>query len=440
MNRVEFVGNSLFIPFFLISVGMLINPRVIFQGSPAMIIAMTLTLTAIAGKYIAALITSIIYKFSTPQRNLIFGLSSSHAAATIAVIMVGYRIGLVDDNILNGTVVLILVTCLIASFVTEYASKKILLAGEVEKPSVATFRDQKILVPISNPNNMERLLDLAMAIKIPRNPFPIVSLSVVEDDESAVGKLLEANKMLEKAMIHASASDQKVEIITTISQNVQSGIKRVAKEIFATEIIIGFALKRHFTDLLFGNTVKYIVENTWQSVWVCSISPYLFKYNKISVICPRHAEHEYGFDHWTDRISRLSDTLKIPTDFLSTRDTFHSLNELFKKKKINSRFKHIEFNRWNDFTSISSFVLPTDLVMIILPRKGGVSYDSMQENIPRLMSKQFENYNFVLIYPSVAETNTDMMFSNDFDHVLIGKGIDQLSKKAKSLGGMFQKR
>lgn len=433
MNRVEFVGNSLFIPFFLISVGMLINPRVIFQGTPAMIIAVTLTVTAIAGKYIAALFTSLIYKFSVAQRNLIFGLSSSHAAATIAVIMVGYRIGLVDDNILNGTIVLILVTCLVASFVTEYSAKKIMLTGEVEKPSISTFGDQKILVPIYNPNNMERLLDLAMAIKIPRNPFPIVSLSVVEDDQKAIGKLIEAKKMLEKAMMHASASDQKVEIMTAISQNVPSGIKRVAKEIFASEIIIGFALKRQFTDLLFGNTVKYIVENTWQSVWVCSISPNLFKYNRISVICPKHAEHEYGFNHWADRIFRLSDTLKIPTEFLSTANTYNSISEHLKRNGTSLTSRHIEFNHWDDFTSISSFVLPTDLVMIILPRKGGVSYESSQENIPRLMSKQFENYNFILVYPSVAVTNTDMMFSNDFDPGLIEKGI-------KSISEIFQKK
>ncbi len=440
MNRVEFVGNSLFIPFFLISVGMLINPNVIFQGSAAMIIAITLTITALTGKYIAALVTSVLFKFSVPQRNLIFGLSSSHAAATIAVIMVGYRIGLVNESILNGTIVLILVTCLVASFVTEYSAKKILLTGEVEKPSLSTFRDQKILVPIYNPNNMERLLDLAMAIKIPRNPFPIVSLSVVEDDQKAVGRLIEAKKMLEKAMIHASASDQKVEIITTISQNVPTGIKRVAKEIFASEIIIGFALKRQFTDLLFGNTVKYIVENTWQSVWVCSISPYLYKYNKISVICPRHAEHEYGFDHWLDRIFRLSDTLKIPIEFLATIKTFDSINENLRKNKFSSNIKHTEFNHWYDFTSISSSILPTDLTMIVLPRKGGVSYENIQENIPRLMSKQFDNYNFILIYPSVAETNTDMMFSNDFDPGLIEKGIDQISKSAKSITEIFQKK
>lgn len=440
MNRVEFVGNTLFIPFFLISVGMLINPKVVFQGPPALIIAGTLTIVALVGKYVAAWATSLMFKYSSHYRNLIFGLSSSHAAATIAVIMVGFRIGIVDENILNGTIVLILVTCLVASFVTESSAKKVLLEEEVEIPKETTLRDQKILVPIYNPKNMERLLDLAMSIKMPKNPFPIVSLSVVEDDQKAMGKLVEARKMLEKAMVHASASDQKVEIITTIGQNVPSGIKRVAKEIFATEIIIGFALKRQFTDILFGNTIKYIVENTWQSVWVCSISPNLFKYKKITVVCPKYAEREYGFNHWLSRIMRLSDTLGVPIELLSTFQTFEQIGRYLKKNKSNASVRHIEFTHWNDLTSISSFVLSTDLVIIILPRKGGVSYENNQEGIPRLMSRNFENYNFILVYPSVTDTNPDLMFANDLDSGLIEEGINKTTNKTKPLAEVFQKK
>jgi hypothetical protein len=354
--------------------------------------------------------------------------------------MVGFRIGIVDENILNGTIVLILVTCLVASFVTENSAKRVLLEEEIEVPQEKTFRDQKILVPIYNPVNMERLLDLAMAIKIPKNPFPIVSLSVVEDDQKAIPKLIEAKEMLQKAMIHASASDQAVEIITTISQNVPSGIKRVAKEIFATEKIIGFALKRQFTDLLFGNTIKYIVENTWQSVWVCSISPNLYQYKKISVICPKYADREYGFNHWLSRICRLADTLKVPIDFLSTSQTFGQINDRIGKNKISVQTKHIEFTNWNDFISISAFIQPSDLVMIILPRKGGVSYENLQEGIPRMMSKSFENHNFILVYPSVTDTNPELMFANDFDASLIEKGINQITEKARSLKSIFRKK
>ncbi len=440
MNRVEFVGNSLFIPFFLISVGMLINLGVLLKGPNALIIAATLTIVALIGKYIAAWLTSAIFSYPKSYRHLIFGLSSSHAAATIAVIMVGFRIGIVDENILNGTIVLILVTCLVASFVTEYSAKRVLIMDNFNPFPIPSVRDQKILVPIYNPNNMERLLDLAIAIKNPKNRFPIISLSVVEDDQEARQKLVEAKQMLEKAIIHASAVDQEVEIITTISQNIPSGIKRVATEIFATEIIIGFALKSQFTDIVFGNVIKYIVENTNQAVWVCSISPHLSQRKKIVVVCPRYADREYGFNFWLNRVFRLATTLEVSCDFLSTPQTFRHVKEFVQTGKIQTLINHIEFNDWTNFLSISAYIQPTDLVIISLPRNGGISYKLNQEGIPRLMAKNFENYDFILIYPNEVEDNPEMMFTDDFDKSLIEEGLNQLTKKARSLTGVFWKK
>jgi len=440
MNRLEFVGNSLFIPFFLISVGMLIDVSVLFEGLHAIFIAATLTVVAIIGKYAAAWITAAIYHFPKAYRNLLFGLSSAHAASTIAVIMVGYRIGIVDENILNGTIILILVTCLVASFVTEQSAKQVLIMDKLIAPQLPTLRDQKILIPIYNPNNMERLLDLAMAIKNPRNHFPIVSLSVVADDQAAQQKLLEAKKTLEKAIIHAAAVDQEVEIITTISQNVPSGIKRVATEIFATEIILGFALKHHFTDLLFGNIIKYIVDNTNQAVWVCSISPHLHQRKKIVVICPRYADREYGFNLWLSRVFRLADSLKVSCDFLSSPQTFRHVNDYIQLNNIKVHTKHIEFTDWNEFLEISAFIKLTDLVIIALPRNGGVSYKLNQEGIPRLMAKNFENHDFILIYPNENEENPELMFTNDFEKSLIEEGLNQLSKKARSWTDVFRRK
>ena len=177
--------------------------------------------------------TTFTFKFPSTWRRLIFGMSSSHAAATLAIIMVGFKMGIVDENVLNGTIVLILVTCLVASFVTENAAKKILIEGDAfQEQPLTHLTEQKILVPISNPATMERLIDLAIAIKLSKNRFPIVSLSVEDDDHTAKSKLIEAKRMLEKAIIHAAAIDQTVEIITTIDQKATAGIKRVAKEIF----------------------------------------------------------------------------------------------------------------------------------------------------------------------------------------------------------------
>jgi Kef-type K+ transport system membrane component KefB len=122
MSQINFVGNAIFIPFFLISVGMLVDLSVLFRGYHALMVAGVLTAVALLGKWLSAWFTQMIYGYSGVQRRLIFGLSSSHAAATMAIILIGYKAGIIDDNILNGTVILILITCMVASFVTERAS------------------------------------------------------------------------------------------------------------------------------------------------------------------------------------------------------------------------------------------------------------------------------------------------------------------------------
>ncbi len=439
MNRLEFVGNAIFIPFFLISVGMLINLQLIGKGTMAWTIAGTLTVVALIGKYLAAAMTSFTFKFPGTWRRLIFGMSSSHAAATLAVILVGFKMGIVDENVLNGTIVLILITCLVASFVTENAAKKILIQEEeFNEPVSTSIQEQKILVPISNPGTMERLIDLAIAIKLPKNKFPIVSLSVVDDDHTAKSKLIEAKRMLEKAIIHAAAIDQKVEIITTIDQKVTAGIKRVAKEIFASEIIIGFAMKNQFSEMLFGNHVKYLVENTELAVWVASIQSNLNLFRKIVVICPKFADREYGFQNWLIRVLRMGKSLELPCHFLSTSQTFDHVTDFHKQQRNTPKISYTEFTDWEDFQNLNRFVLPTDLVIIPLPRSGGVSYKLSQESIPRSMSKHFEQYSFVLVYTSTSDDTTELMFSHDFDNTIIEKGMTLVKGRAKWFSQLFK--
>lgn len=439
MNRLEFVGNAIFIPFFLISVGMLINLSVIGKGSYAWIIAGTLTVVAIIGKYLAAAMTSFTFKFPATWRRLIFGMSSSHAAATLAVIMVGFKMGIVDENVLNGTIVLILVTCLVASFITENAAKRILIEenedhGQLQTPQL----EQKILVPISNPGTMEHLIDLAVAIKLPKNKFPIVSLSVVDDDKSAKSKLIEAKRMLEKAIVHAAAIDQKVEIITTIDQKVTAGIKRVAKEIFASEIILGFAMKNQFSEMLFGNSVKYIVENTDLAVWVASIHSNLNQYKRLVIICPKFADREYGFQNWLTRVLRMGRSLELSCHFMSTLQTFEDVIAFHKQQRSSVRISHEEFTDWEHFLNLGQLLSASDLILMPLPRNGGVSYKLSQENLPRMMAKNFEHFSFILIYTSTADDSTELMFSHDFDNTIIEKGMTLVKGRAKWFSRLFK--
>lgn len=235
MNRIEFIGNSLFIPFFLISVGMLVDVRVILSGPMALVIAGTLVVVALVGKWLAALFAQLIFKYSKAQRQLIFGLSSAHAAATLAVILVGYKAGILDDNILNGTVIIILISCIVASFATEKAAKQIVIESDDDtvgfiKPSGAD--GENILLPIANISNIEKLLEFAIFIKDKKSQKPISILSVVSNNEDAEINILKARNKLEEFVKQASASETEVNIISTIDHNVAMVYRAFRKKLW----------------------------------------------------------------------------------------------------------------------------------------------------------------------------------------------------------------
>src|SRR5690606_5092019 len=293
----EFVGNALFIPFFLISVGMLIDFRVLTNGPGALIVAVTLTLVALVGKYVAAHLTGNIFKYSKEQRNLIFGLSTAHAAATLAVILVGYNLGIIDDEVLNGTIVLILISCIVASFVTEKAGKQVVLHMDNEPVQVVS-KAQRVLVPIANPQTMEKLIDFSMVIKNPKDFSPILGLTVVKDDDQAQTRLLQSRKLLDKAILYAASADQQIEIMSTIDRNVTSGIKRIATEKFITDIVAGWSPQKNLADIIFGQTFDRLVKQTNQTIFITRFAMPLNVHNNIRLICPYFAEREPGFYNW----------------------------------------------------------------------------------------------------------------------------------------------
>jgi hypothetical protein len=243
MNRIEFVGNAIFIPFFLISVGMLVDVSVIFKGTNTLIVAAALTVVALLGKWVASAVAQLIFRYTSAQRQVIFGLSSAHAAATLAIILVGFQEKIIDEYILNGTIILILVTCLIASFATESAAKKIVLSEDKEnngnQEKEEELKQENILIPLANYNHLEMMLDLASIFRNKKSVNPITLLSVVPNNDTAEFNLLNARKKLSDSIKYASASETKVDIVATIDYNIIGGIIRTSREKSANIILSG---------------------------------------------------------------------------------------------------------------------------------------------------------------------------------------------------------
>ncbi len=442
MNRIEFIGNSLFIPFFLISVGMIVDARVLFRGHQALMIAATLTVVALLGKWLAAFITQLIFSYSRLQSQLIFGLSSSHAAATLAVILLGYKAGILDENVLNGTIILVLITCIVASFVTEKASRKLILESDEQNLPINDpykLNGDHILLPIANMENMEWLLDFAVLIKNKKSPSPITMLSVVSNNDEAESNIQKAKKTLETCAVRASASETKANVIATIDYNVVSGILRTSREIQADVIILGWPKRAGVIDKLIGEKTKGLVNKTDKTTFICHFEHPLVYHKKLIVIMPPLAEHERGFVFWFSKISKLAYELSLPINIYGSEKSKESVIKCVNKLKITTRINYHDFENWDEITNLTQHLTPRDFFIFISARRGAVSHIHQLDNLPIKTEKFLAKNSRIIIYPQQYSNVYANENYENIDAEPLSMGIETIQKIGKEVGSMLKK-
>jgi len=442
MNRIEFIGNSLFIPFFLISVGMLVDVSVILKGPMALIIAGTLSLVALLGKWTAAFFTQIAFKYSVARRQLIFGLSGAHAAATLAVILVGYNAGILDENILNGTIILILITCIVASFVTEKAAKKIVVETEEDgtDPGMANgAQNEHILLPIANLENIDKLLEFSIFIKDKKSENPISILTVVSNNDEAEINILKARKKLEEFVKQASATETRTNIITTIDHNPASGIARISREIMADIIVLGWPRRTGLIDKLIGQKVDSILDNTDKCTFICHLKKPLVLHKRIVVTVPPLAEHEKGFEYWLSKIAKLSQELSIPIKLYCNEPTEKAITRVFKTSKLSASFSVKAFSDWEDFLILARHIQEDDLFVLVSARRGAASYISVLENLPVKLEKHFSLNSRLVIYPQQFNQDSGTEQYEDITAEPLNIGIETIQKIGRGISSIFKK-
>jgi len=441
MNRIEFIGNALFIPFFLISVGMLVDISVLFSGPMAWIIAITLSVVAILGKWMAAKMTQLVFRYSKAQGKLIFGLSGAHAAATLAVILVGYEAKILDENILNGTIILILITCIVASLATEKAAKKIILETEEDPAALLQadhIKNEHILIPIANIENLEKLLELSIFIKDKKSVNPISVLSVVSNNEEAELKIVNARNKLESFVKTASAAETKINIITTIDHNAISGISRISREIMADLIIREWPAKTGFLDKLVGETVDSVLTSTEKNTFICYLNKPLVLHKRIIIAAPPLCEHEIGFELWITKISRLSQELSIPVHLYCNSTTGKAVSKTMAIAKLPVPFSLIPFDDWDDFLILARNIQENDLFVLISARKGTASYTQVLDNLPAKLEKHFAANSRVIIFPQQYKKEEGLEVFDEIDTDPFNKGIESIQKIGKEIGKIFK--
>lgn len=442
MNRIEFAGNAIFIPFFLISVGMIVDLRVLLNGNEALIIAGALTAMALLSKWLAAFFTQKIFGYTSTQRNLIFGLSTSHAAATIAVILIGYNLGIIDENVLNGTIILILVTCMVGSFVTANAGKRLAIA-EAGKLPESTNEQERLMIPVMDNESIESLLDFAVMIKGDTD-LPVDLLSVVQDDKEAKRKVLFNQRKLEKAIKHGTETNTRVQVLNRVDLNLSNGVARAVKERLTSDIILqweekGGGATDFFVNTLFGTTTQNIIDAVWETIYICRFQHPVNTARKIVLVLTPNTQYEIGFKYWVRKMGLLSRQAGARLQVCSSAKTREAFQAEIKKSKSNIEVTYTQLENVEDFLILSREITSDDLIVIVNARKGTLSYHSYMDNMPDKLLKHFGNNNFILLYPeqTASEFLEAGMQSDDLSLSPIQEQIDNLTKLKRKIKKIF---
>lgn len=440
MNRVEFVGNAIFIPFFLISVGMLIDFTVFFKDFETIKVALLMITISIGGKYLASVATQKTFKYTKPEGAIIFGLSSASAAATLATVTVGYNIilgetdlgepiRLLDESVLNGSILLILISCTISSFVTQKNAELLVKADNENTISESNPETENILLAVNHINTVDPMTNLALLIKSKNSTENLFALNIINEEKNDSSKK-NAEKLLNQVIEIGSSADVKITPVTRYDTDVIDGVNNVIKEYAITDLMIGIDQEKGFSPSFVYNLYSGYLNNNSANILVYHAIQPASTIQKYVVILPENAANEPLFFHSLLKVWNIARNSGSKIEFYGTDVTIAMIEKIQRKVNIDASF--IIFNNWNELTKVFAKMKDNDALILFMAHRLMVSYLPQMQNIPDYLNEHFRKRNFLLIFPAhedeieYRKDTRDIGNANDF--VEIGKIVGKLFK------------
>ena len=415
MNRIEFTGNALFIPYFLIGVGMLINVRLLFAGSKILWVVFCIVFFGTLGKAVAAYLAARIFRMSWLAGHMMFGLTSAHAAGAIAMVMVGRRLEvapgqyLFGDEVLNGIVIMILFTCVISTVITERAAQRLRLQEKEDQNMMKNLDDEKILIPVKYPEYSDNLITMATLMRNPRLKRELVALNVVYDDVNMRHNQAEGQRLLDHLCHLASASDVPMVTQVRVAANIANGIKHAFKEFQASEILMGLHFHKEINRSFWGEFTRSLYNGLSRQIIVTRILQPLNTIRRIQVAIPSRAEFEPGFYRWLERLARMAGNLECRIAFHGRNETLQLVNEFIRNRLPSVRAEYEEMAHWKELPTLGSQVREDHLFVIVTARKGTISYKTAMERLPEELNKFIKGKTIMIIFPDQYGSEMDDM-------------------------------
>jgi Kef-type K+ transport system membrane component KefB/nucleotide-binding universal stress UspA family protein len=399
MNRVQFVGQSLFIPFFLLYIGMIVDVEVLFSSSKSWFVMFVMLTTNMLTKLASSKITQKIFKFTPAEGWVIFGLTTTEAAATLAAALVGYRLGIIGDEILNGVIMMILITCIIGPMIVEKFGRKIAFNNEGSNFEKVIL--PHLLVPVSNPQTAYNLLSVAIILR--GNTIDEISaLAVVSDTKRLDEKIENAEKLLSDVNDYANSLDVKLNTFKRIEVNVANGIVKAALEVKADMLVIGWNGKLSAQEFVFGSILDQILEQSSQTVLVCKIDKSIMSNSQIMVYMPASLVKEPGLYNVFKSVISLAKGMNAPVHLAAEHELLTVIQTAIKQNKTDVEISYVDLTEKKDqFGYFQTLVKNDDLIFSFGARKNTLSWVPYADKLPAKVATKFNDNNFIIAYPGI---------------------------------------
>lgn len=347
--------------------------------------------------------------------------------------------GILDINIVNGTVILILLTSMTASFVTENAGKKLLIEQAKNEPLEGpAMRTQHVLVAADELKGNEKMLDFSILITDKKVKNPISVVSVLENDEEAEMKIRRSRKHIDDFITHYNSGEINVHAMATIDHNVSSGIARVSKELVADIVLVNDNSKTNLLKRLVGDDRDHLLDVCDKTVFFCHFNHNFSTYRSITLICPPLAELEQSCNQWLERVMRLSKELNCNINVYSTRETFEKIKAYRTYRRFMADLTHIAIEKPEDAMGDIGQLNEDNLLVAIFARSGSVSDFLGMENLPLRFEKENTLLDRIFVYPSQTLSENFASYS-DVSRGPLTLGVEAIQRLSKEVGEIFKK-
>lgn len=410
MNRIEFVGNALFIPFFLLSVGMLVDFRLIFTSPETLVLTGVLVAMTVGTKLGAAAIAGWRYGYTPAEVGSMFGLSVGQAAAALAVTLVGFELGLFDDTVVNAVILMILAISILAPVVTDRYGRDIALAEERSYEPRKT--PHRILVPFSSDSRYrEELLGMALLLRRSDSSEPVYVVTVVRPhaDSSTDTAVADAEQRLGESAEYAAGAEVPIELQTRVTQNVASGIASAATENRASTVLIGWDGADSRTQSVFGNTIDRVIQQTSQQIAVTRVRDPLNVTSRLVLVCPPNIDHNDGFYEAVQTVKSMASELGAAIHVYPVGGDPTQYQTLLEGSGPDTPIVVHETDGWKSVYGLLSEIETSAFVVALSTRRGRLGWHTELQTLPKRIATDVPG-NFAILYLRAERTGDERRF------------------------------